>query len=105
MNVSLDNHYNKIKFSDGLRALLLKYWHLEGEPSEITALKYKVDGYIEAGLTLNAISKSELQDLIDQKHMAVFGMTRKQRRIENKLGKKEELRDWSAFDRPTIERK
>ena len=103
--MSLDKHYNKIKFSDGLRALLSEYYgHSEREPSEITALKYKIDGYIEAGLTLNAISKGELQDLIDQKHMAVFGMTRKQRRIEKKLGKKEELRDWSAFDRPAIER-
>jgi hypothetical protein len=37
--------------------------------------------------------------------MAAFGMTRKQRRIEKKLGKKEEVRDWSAFDRPAIERK
>mgnify|MGYP000450879291 CR=1 FL=1 len=55
-------------------------------------------------MTLNALSKGELQDLIDQEHMAVFGMTRKQRRIEKKLGKKEEVIDWSAFDRPAIER-
>jgi hypothetical protein len=104
--MSLDNHYNKIKFSDGLRTLLSEYYgRVEEESAEITALKNKIDGYIQAGLTLNALSKSELQDLIDQEHMAAFGMTRKQRRIEKKLGKKEEVRDWSAFDRPAIERK
>ena len=103
--MSLDNHYNKIKFSEGLRALLTEYYgHAEKESLEITALKHKIGGYIEAGLTLNALSKGELQDLIDREHLAVFGMTRKQRRIEKKLGKKEKVKDWSAFDRPAIER-
>ena len=85
--------------------MLSEYWHAEVKSSELTALKHKIDGYIEAGLTLNALRKSELQDLIDREHMAAFGMTRKQRRISKKLGKKEEVRDWSAFDRPAIERR
>ena len=103
--MSLDKHYNKIKFSDGLRALLSEYYgHAEEESAEITALKHKISGYIEAGLILNILSKDELQDLIDQEHLAAFGMTRKQRRIEKKLGKKEKVKDWSAFDRPAIER-
>jgi hypothetical protein len=104
--MSLDKHYNKIKFSDGLRALLSEYYgHAEEESAEITALKHKISGYIEAGLILNILSKDELQDLIDQEHLAAFGMTRKQRRIEKKLGEKEEVPDWSNFDRPAIERK
>jgi len=103
--MSLDKHYNKIKFSDGLRALLSEYYgYAEEESAQITALKHKIGGYIEAGLTLNALSKGELQDFIDREHLAVFGMTRKQRRIEKKLGKKEKVKDWSAFDRPAIER-
>ena len=65
--MSLDKHYNKIKFSDGLRALLSEYYgHAEEESAEIIALKHKISGYIEAGLTLNILSKDELQDLIDQ---------------------------------------
>jgi len=104
--VSLDNHYNKIKFSDGLRALLSEYYgYAEEESAEIVAFKHKIGGYIEAGLTLNALSKGELQDLIDQEHMAVFGMTRKQRRADSKLGAKDTKVDWGIYDAPAINRK
>jgi hypothetical protein len=66
--MSLDQHYNKIKFSDGLRALLSEYYgHAEEESAEITALKHKISGYIEAGLDLSALNETKIRDLIHER--------------------------------------
>ena len=40
--MSLDKHYNKIKFSDGLRALLSEYYgYAEEESAEVVALSIR----------------------------------------------------------------
>jgi hypothetical protein len=66
--MSLDRHYNEIKFSDGLRALLSEYYgHAEEESAEITALKHKISGYIEAGLDLSALNETKIRDLIHER--------------------------------------
>ena len=66
--MSLDRHYNKIKFSDGLRALLSEYYgYAEEESAEIVALKHKIGGYIEAGLDLSALNETKIRDLIHER--------------------------------------
>jgi len=104
--MSLNTHYKKIKFSDHLRSLLSRYYDLQDDQtSEITALKYRIDGYVQAGLIMDVLDNVDIQALIDKVHMDKFGMTRNQRRAEKKLSsKKEEIKDWSIYDPPTIER-
>ena len=87
--MSLNTHYKKIKFSDHLRSLLSRYYDLQDDQtSEITALKYRIDGYIQAGLIMDVLDNVDIQALIDKVHMDKFGMTRNQRRAEKKLSSK-----------------
>ena len=58
--------------------------------------------FVEAGLIPSIVENRELQDLIDTEHMNAFGMTRKQRRADSKLGAKDTKVDWGIYNAPAI---
>ena len=75
--MSLNTQYKKIKFSDHLRSLISRYYDLQDDQtSKITALKYRIDGYVQAGLIMDVLDNVDIQALIDKVHMDKFGMTR-----------------------------
>ena len=68
-------------------------------------LKYKIEGFFEAGLLVDATNKEDIQLIVDEEHMVAFGMTRVQRRTEKSANKNLDTIDWSIYDEPSIGRK
>ena len=104
--MSLNNQYKSIKFKQSVRELIREYYSSGDDKSEHTKkLKYKIEGFFEAGLLVDAATKEDIQLIVDEEHMAAFGMTRLQRRAEKKINMDFDSIDWSIYDEPAIGRK
>ena len=104
--MSLNDQYKSIKFKQSVRELVREYYGAENDESEHTKkLKYKIEGFFEAGLLVDAATKEDIQLIVDEEHMAAFGMTRLQRRAEKRANKNLDTIDWSIYDEPSIARK
>ena len=104
--MTLNNHYQKIKYLNATKELLQQLYSIEDNHSDnYERTRNKLDGFMQAGIVIGIASKKELQDVIDKEHMDIFGITIKQRRAELKLEKKESEIDWDIYDTPTIHRR
>ena len=65
------------------------------------AIAQGVLAFIEAGITLGAVTRSELEAVIDERHMEVFGVSR-QERLQNARGKFLEVEELAFFDTPFL---
>jgi len=61
-----------------------------------------IEGIITSVVVLGGVSKEQLQVMIDAWHMEVFGVERKQRRLEDAV--REGGDKWLYFDRPPTSR-
>ena len=63
-------------------------------------------GFAEAGKTLRLVESNEIQSVIDEAHLKVFGEGRLERieRLKPISENNSEI-DWDAFDSPTYERR
>ena len=68
-------------------------------------LSHEIDGYMEAGLLAEIIDKRELQSVIDEQHIAVFGISRQERRLEMKSNLETAPDNWDIYDTPAIDRR
>ena len=104
--MSLNDQYKNIKFIQAVRELVREYYSAEDDESEYTKkLKYKIEGFFEAGLLVDAATKEDIQLIVDEEHMAAFGMTRLQRRAQKSANKNLVTADWSIYDEPSFARK
>ena len=104
--MTLNNHYQKIKYLNATKELLRQLYSIEDNNSDsYERTKNKLDGFIQAGIVIGITDKKELQDIFDKEHMDAFGISIKQRRAELKLEKKESEIDWDIYDTPTIHRR
>lgn len=67
------------------------------------AMAQGIEAYMEAGLALNAVTKSQLESAIADEHASVFGMSRLERSQEVKQ-EAMEIGDYAFFDTPTYQR-
>lgn len=94
------------KYVIGMKNLLnLFYGTKDLNSSYRKHLDHKIQGYIEAGIISEIITKEELQKIIDNEHYSIFNMTRKERREKLKLNKNGPEIDWSIYDIPTVHRR
>ena len=103
-----------VRISDQLRKELyieslkkrLDYLYTYGEshPSEKELIVAKLDGFLEAAGLLQLFSKDELQRVIDERHFAIFGMTRSERARRNLGASDSEEADWTAYETPAAQR-
>ena len=104
--MSLNDQYKSIRFKQSVRELVREYYSAGDDESEhIKKLKYKIEGFFEAGLLVDAATKEDIQLIVDEEHMAAFGMTRLQRRAEKRASKNLDTIDWSIYDEPSVGRK
>ena len=104
--MSLNDQYKSIKFKQSVRELVREYYGAEDDDSEHTKkLKYKIEGFFEAGLLVDAATKEDIQLIVDEEHMAAFGMTRLQRRVQKSANENLKTMGWAIYDQPAIESK
>jgi len=76
-------------------------------------LEAKLDGFIQAGLLIEVVKRDDMQQVIDDCHMKIFGESRAARR-ERLTTKKQNTSDsaqaggddidWDMFDSPAVDR-
>jgi hypothetical protein len=104
--MSLNQQYQKLKYIDGFKDRLKMFYGIKDlKSSHRNKLNHEIDGFIEAGLLIRLITKQELQEIIDEQHMDIFGETRQERR--EKLRSKSEVAEinWDVYDSPAIQRR
>ena len=110
------NHRARADFLRELKTLTNELYSLgdftSSDPDR-ALLEAKLEGFIEAGLLIEVVKRSEMQQVIDDCHLSVFGESRTDRRerlsTENaalgRVGDKDsEIPDWDLYDSPAIER-
>ena len=74
--MTLNNHYQKIKYLNATKELLQQLYSIEDNNSDsYERTRNKLDGFMQAGIVIGIASKKELQDVIDKEHMDIFGNT------------------------------
>lgn len=84
------------------------------EPERVT-LSAKMEGFVDAGVSLEVVTSSEAQSIIDKAHLEKFGegrVARRTRILEEKAFKVEDSNaeqttalDWGIYDSPAKNRK
>ena len=104
--MTIKNQTSYPKYVSGIKNLLnLFYGTKDLNSSYRKHLDHKIQGYIEAGIISDLITKEELQKIIDDEHYSIFKMTRKERRKKLKLRSNGPEVDWSIYDIPTVHRR
>ena len=96
---------NKEAFKEECKRQLTQYFELLRKNILDDELKHRVQGFINAGEYLTVISRAEAIALMDETHIAVFGMTHEQRKIRKaEIKSVRNDQDTSIFDIPAVER-
>ena len=85
--------------------LLPHFWCCFSVTKVDDALKHRIQGFINAGEFLNLLSREEAISIINKAHIAVFGITKEQRKAHSEAIKAViKGGDDSVFDIPAVER-
>lgn len=81
----------------------------ENTSREWLDLAKKMDGFIEAGRTIQLLTNAEAQAVIDEAHLATFGESREERseKLHNEANESDDDKDidWDQYDSPTVTRR
>ena len=104
--MTLNSHYQKLKYIDGMKDRLRRFYSISDTKSDHRKmLSHELDGYLEAGLLTEILDKRELQSIIDEQHIAVFGITRQERRLDTKSNLETAPDNWDKYATPAIDRR
>lgn len=104
--MTVNSHYHKLKYIDGIKDRLRRFYSISDTKSDHRKmLSHEIDGYMEAGLLAEIIDKRELQSVIDEQHIAVFGISRQERRLEMNSILETAPDNWDIYDTPAIDRR
>ena len=104
--MTLNIQYQKLKYIDGIKDRLRRFYSISDTKSDHRKmLSHEIDGYMEAGLLAEIIDKRELQSVIDEQHIAVFGISRQERRLEMNSILETAPDNWDIYDTPAIDRR
>ena len=71
--MSLDSHYQKLKFLRAVRELIANLYAIkDSESSSYKTKGSEFDGFVKAGMTLGIATKDEIQKVIDDEHWSIF---------------------------------
>jgi hypothetical protein len=104
--MTLNIQYQKLKYIEGIKDRLRRFYSISDTKSDHRKmLSHEIDGYMEAGLLAEIIDKRELQSVIDEQHIAVFGISRQERRLEMNSILETAPDNWDIYDTPAIDRR
>lgn len=66
--------------------------------------RHRLEGFIQGAIFMGFASSKELAVLMEDVHYSIFGMTIKEREVENNTQWRESEIDYSSYDPPAYER-
>lgn len=92
----------KIEFIKRITQKLNEFYTLDDIASvKRSALGDEINGFLEAGILLNVISKEEFLSIADQEHMSIHGKSLRQSEVDRKTQAAKKEIDWDKFEKPT----
>jgi hypothetical protein len=80
--------------------IALFYSYGDVRPTARDELGQQLTGFIQAGVLIKLIRHEAIQDIIDTEHHKAFGISLKQRKLQQKLTNTPEQFDWDLYDLP-----
>lgn len=68
------------------------------------AERFRLQGFMQAGVFLGLSSNEELQKLMEKMHQQVFSMSIRERRLQQEAGRISNSIDYSLYDAPAFSR-
>lgn len=68
------------------------------------AERFRLQGFMQAGVFLGLSSNSELKQLMEEMHQHVFAMSIRERRLQQEAGRISNTVDYSFYDAPAFNR-
>jgi len=68
------------------------------------AERFRLQGFMQAGVFLGLSSNSELKQLMEEMHQQVFSMSIRERRLQQEAGRISNTVDYSFYDAPAFNR-
>lgn len=68
------------------------------------AERFRLQGFMQAGVFLGLSSNNELQQLMEEMHKQVFSMSIRERRLQQEAGRISNTVDYSFYDAPAFNR-
>ena len=80
------------------------YIYGESHPKEKPEMVAKLDGFLEAASLLRVCGTDDLQEVIDEEHLAIFGLSRLERAERRAAEDEVDKADWSVYEAPALDR-
>jgi len=96
---------NKEKYLSRVENQLRQIFQASKEGYKNSAEKHRLEGFMQAGVIVGLVTNTELNTLMEDVHLTVFGKTIKQRKEERSIHFDDETIDYSGYEQPTFERK
>ncbi len=95
----LSTALQKELFLESIREKIAEFYSYgDARPPARDELSHELSGFIQAGTLIKLIHHDEIQGVIDAEHQKAFGISRKQRKFQQKLGNTPEPMDWDLYD-------
>ena len=94
---------NRNHYLERLRELVSEFY--QSDPSRRPERRYRLEGFVEAGLTARVVTRGDIDKLTDTEHQNVFGTSsaeRQSRLRREDMANREH--DWILFEKPTYKR-
>mgnify|MGYP005661166317 FL=1 len=78
--------------------IALFYSYGDVRPTARDELGQQLTGFIQAGVLIKLIRHEAIQDIIDTEHHKAFGISLKQRKLQQKLTNTPEQINWDLYD-------
>ena len=66
--------------------------------------RHRLEGFMQAGVFLGLVNRSELSGLMENTHLRIFGQTIAERRATDAMSWSDERIDYSGYDSPSYTR-
>lgn len=96
---------DKEKYLEQIEHRLRLIFQASKEGYKNPAEKHRIEGFMQAGVIVKLVTNAELNTLMEDVHLTVFGKTIKQRKEERSTHFDDEVIDYSGYEQPTFERK
>jgi hypothetical protein len=94
----MNQHEQKELFLDSTTRELTRFYNNEKQCGQKDmSVKYRIEGFMCAGVVLELSSNEELTKLMEGIYFEVFGVTPAERKLQKTLGDKNEV-DWTHYD-------
>ena len=96
---------HKDQFLEEVAFRLRNYFKASKEGHKSDVERHRIEGFMEAGVFFNSCTYQEINRVMENTHLDVWGKSIKERKIEASKSYPSETTDYAIYETPAIDRK